>query len=418
MNKTCPHCGAALPEDVSFCPHCAKSVNERMESRPPRLRPVRAIFAAAVLLLIAAIGVMVWFANRPQTYDSGDTAEVIYTDKEGSYRLVIGYDDNPNQPVPQYYTIARGESTSRVPSRLFIRRMDNGANAAAEFLEKVDNATFEIISQLEDPNPVTCSEPAPHDGFPEAALVSLLDYNNRSLTSELVWTLHMKNGDTIIVREQLVIQPIEILEFRPEDTPMNTIAELQALIDELTERVNGVDTLANIYLPPITYDSEVLNLTTPGLTLYGSTEDEERTTFTNTVHIPGGYGSSLILYDLDFVGDGAGVGLSAAGMTIARGCTFTGWRTGLLAFGDSWVGFLACRFEDNEIGFHFNCAEGSPNRTVYNNNDFRNNGTAVLLEQVPTDTTLNFQGSVFEDNGTDIDNRCDHPIDISEATFE
>lgn len=46
---------------------------------------------------------------------------------------------------------------------------------------------------------------------------------------------------------------------------------------------------------------------------------------------------------------------------------FTGWRTGLLAFVDSWAGVVFCRFEDNEI---------------------------------------------------DIDNRCDQPINISEATFE
>lgn len=55
---------------------------------------------------------------------------------------------------------------------------------------------------------------------------------------------------------------------------------------------------------------------------------------------------------------------------------------------------------------------------MYNNNTFRNNGTAVLLENVPTDLTLNFENSVFTGNRTDIDNRCDQPLDLSQAIFE
>lgn len=112
----------------------AKSINERKDSTPPKPRPVKAIFAAVLLLLQAAAG--------------------------------------------------------------------------AEFLEKVDSADFEVVSQPENPNPVICSEPAPHESYPEAALVSVLEIDGQSLSSELVWTLHMKNGDTIIVREQFVIHPL------------------------------------------------------------------------------------------------------------------------------------------------------------------------------------------------------------------
>ena len=45
------------------------------------------------------------------------------------------------------------------------------------------------------------------------------------------------------------------------------------------------------------------------------------------------------------------------------------------------------------------------------------NDTAVLLEQVPTDTVLNFGQCVFEHNETDLDNRCSQPVDLSEAEF-
>ena len=31
---------------------------------------------------------------------------------------------------------------------------------------------------------------------------------------------------------------------------------------------------------------------------------------------------------------------------------------------------------------------------------------------------MNFQGSRFSQNGTDIDNRCNQPLDISQAIFQ
>ena len=49
---------------------------------------------------------------------------------------------------------------------------------------------------------------------------------------------------------------------------------------------------------------------------------------------------------------------------------------------------------------------------------FRNNGTAVLLERVPTRESLSFPDTVFSGNGTDIDNRCGQELDLSETVFE
>ena len=42
----------------------------------------------------------------------------------------------------------------------------------------------------------------------------------------------------------------------------------------------------------------------------------------------------------------------------------------------------------------------------------------MLLENVPTEMTIYFDGSVFSGNGTDIDNRCGHSMDTSGAVFE
>ena len=124
------------------------------------------------------------------------------------------------------------------------------------------------------------------------------------------------------------------------------------------------------------------------------------------------------LQGIDFRGSGQGIAVSTAARVWAEDCTFTGWRTGLLGYGSAWVNAIGCRFEDNEVGLHFNSTGTSVSHTMYNDNLFRNNGTAVLLENVPTDVALNFQDSVFSGNGTDIDNRCEHPLDISRAIFE
>ena len=43
---------------------------------------------------------------------------------------------------------------------------------------------------------------------------------------------------------------------------------------------------------------------------------------------------------------------------------------------------------------------------------------AVLMENVPTDIPLDFAGTVFSGNDTDVDNQCDHPIDLSNAILD
>ena len=55
---------------------------------------------------------------------------------------------------------------------------------------------------------------------------------------------------------------------------------------------------------------------------------------------------------------------------------------------------------------------------MYSGNLFQRNSTAVLLESVPGDQALYFEGTRFSRNGTDIDNRCGHEVSIADAIFE
>ena len=120
---------------------------------------------------------------------------------------------------------------------------------------------------------------------------------------------------------------------------------------------------------------------------------------------------------IDFAGSG-GIGLAGSAPFRATNCTFTGWDTGVLAYGTSWANVIGCTFRENGIGFRFDSTGEYANHSLYNDNLFEDNDTAVRLDNVPTDAALNFVGSVFRDNGQDIVNSCQQPLDTSQAIFE
>ena len=198
---------------------------------------------------------------------------------------------------------------------------------------------------------------------------------------------------------------------------MDTVEELQALLDQTAREVPASD-LVYLYLPPVTYEGDLT--LSRSYEFYGCTDEgENRTVLKGSVTMDSGsYHWINYFYDMDFVGDGTDIGIMAPVKAWAIGCSFTGYQTGFQSQGEAWVNVTQCTFTSNEVGFHFNSIGQSASDTRYHNNTFTNNGTAVLLENVPTDITLDFEGTVFSGNGTDVDNRCDHPIDLSKATLQ
>ena len=414
LTQTCPHCGAPLHPDAVFCPYCARSVNRRIQRRPPRPVPRALRYAAVLVLAAAALVLTLFFATRPRTYDGW--GEVIYTDSDGTYQLVLARPENRYQPAYELNLRIESGEPYRVPSRLYINHMDSGADAGALFLQKVASAEAELILEEGSPAVLTCSQPAPHSALPDAALASLVDYEaEEDFSAQMVWTLHMDRGDTIRLRQDYHVTRIPTYDYYPQDVPMGTTGELQALIDEIAATVEP-EAVVNLYLPAVTYEGS-LTLSGRSFNLYGA--EEGGTVFAGPVRIDGSADSQIsYLYDIDFQGEGTGVGLSTAARARAVNCTFTGWKTGFLGYGTAWVNVIGCTFEGNETGFQFNSLGGSVNHSMYNDNVFRRNGTAVVLENVPSDLALNFENSVFSDNETDIDNRCGQPVDISRAIFQ
>ena len=415
MEKKCPYCGAPLPEEASFCPHCAKGLNQRTPARPPRRFSVKVLGAALLLLAAVLLASAFYLYTRPKTYEG--MGEITYADSEGSYQLVLAHLlDMRYSPEPLFETSAGGEDSYRFPCWLYVNESSTGADAADIFMEKVASVQVEVEQPDGFPSPILCSEPAPLDFNPEAALGTLVDFTRESPSlSRILWTTSMKNGDTIRLGMDLSIYAAQIHDYSPENTNLSDSQALQALIDRIAEETDYRDTV-NIHLPAVTYTEPVI-LHGHTVNLIGSESENGRTTFTAGIQMRDEFYEICYLSGIDFVGSGSGVAISAAGRLWTQECTFSGWKTAILVFGHVWANTTDCTFTDNEIGLHYNSTDISPSDSHFTGNHFTGNGTAVLLERVPSELTLNFGKCVFEDNDVDLDNRCQQQVDISEAEF-
>jgi hypothetical protein len=413
--KSCPHCGAQLPEGASFCPHCAQDISQRKEVSPPRHMPRWALYSALLVLAALLLTGGLYLRSRPQVCGNG-TAEILYTDGGVTYQVLAGWLDDRFDPAHQVYqpTDVR-DMLYTFPQCLYINHPESGANAKDEFMEKVERVTAAFVETDSEELPWTCDEPIPRPGYaPEAALVSSIHFYSGSGQGTLQWTVELKNGDVIHLYQTMQSIPKEVYRITPEDAPMNTVEEVQALLDSLDEITGGGGNTVEIHLPPVTYDG---GITIPWyIDLYGA-EEGGRTVFTGPVRMAFPNQGISWIYDIDFVGSGNGVGFSTSTRTFLQRCRFSGWRTGVLVQ-DAWVSAFDCTFEENEIGLHFNNDTGISIDSRYTRDVFRNNGTAVLLERVATGESLSFPEAVFSGNGTDIDNRCGLELDLSEAIFE
>lgn len=417
--KKCPYCGAELPEEAAFCPRCARSIRPRAEAKPPRLWG-RLLRPALVLLAVFLAAGVYWYMNRPQVIDP-DGAELRYTLDGTEYQIVVGWIDNRFEGAETVYQpVEEQEMLYTFPQCLYINDPASGADAREPFLEQAEQITAQFVRTDDPEQPWYCDQPVPQPDYaPDAVRMASIHFTAWSGEGDMVWEIEMKNGDLLRLRQHFVAQPYQVLRFTPEDTPMDTIEALQALVDSIPGRLSSKYTGVEITLPPVQYEG---GLAVDGFnaTLYGS-EDEagNRTTFTGPVRVTGEKIGISYLEGIDIMGPGEGVGVSASARLHLTDCRVAGWRTGVLAYGNqAWVNLRACTVEDNQVGLHFNATGDNVSRPVYDDNLFRKNGTAILLERVPGIESISFSGCRFTENGTDIDNRCGQAVDISQAIFE
>lgn len=162
MNRNCPYCGAPLPEETAFCPNCAQSVNERTQLKPPRPILGKFLRIGIPLLVLCAAALSIFLYTRPRTYDSGDTGQVIYSDRDGSYQLLLNQAQDRYKLMPGKEQAAELDGEYRTSIQLYINRAEDGSDATEEFMAKVEDVTAEVVQVADDcPPPWTCPCPCP-----------------------------------------------------------------------------------------------------------------------------------------------------------------------------------------------------------------------------------------------------------------
>ena len=413
MSKQCKNCGAQLPEAASFCPHCAQSQIERKEVKPPRLWRKKLRYALLGAAAVAAVALAFYLPNRPQTFEGG--AAVTYTDRDGSYDLLVTFfpgDITNNRPIgSKTVTASPGETNMDTP---MLGIYQNGELADTEqFFAKVQSCTLEAIPQ--ENGSLVVEDLVCDPDYRPSARMSYIYYTGESGTQELRWTITMKNGDVIRLMQTYEVIPLMHQVYTPQDTPLDTIEDLNALLERI-EREVPADTIVDIYLPPVTYQGG-LTILSRAVNLYGGTDGKARTTFTGTLSVHSDSPANVMLFDMDFVGHG-GTGLSATASVYMGGCAFTGWDVGAVALDGGMIGVERCEFRQNGIGFLYRSASFRSFNDIFPDCVIAENDIGVQFALLSGNICIDFAGSAFSGNRIDVDNPINYPINLSGAIFE
>lgn len=414
MSKKCIKCGQMLPDEASFCPHCTAVQTEKKAVKTPRQWRKKAAAGAAVLAVIAVIEVAFSMYHRPENYEG--SAQVVYPDGDRSYKVLLNFSESDGMTGH-----AQGERTdtlpegldSALPCQLYAIDEDTGELAGEAFSEKVESCRVDTIP-ADNSQKLEYVDPVYNEDFPNAAYVSDVHYTADSGTNDIQWVLTMKNGDTILLSTRLTIEKQEAVTYYPEDVPMETTEELNALLTSIEEDVSS-DTPVYLHLPAVTYDGDI-TFGNHIWSLYGGTDGDAVTTFTGTVSMKGQNGNYANLSGINFKGN-SGIGLDAYCFVTLSDCSFEGWDIAAFAQNEAWVNAMNSVFTDNKVGLKFNSSMAYGTSPDYLNNTFTDNGTAVCIDSLPGNEVLSFAGSTFSRNDTDIENNSDHSVDTANATF-
>jgi hypothetical protein len=218
-------------------------------------------------------------------------------------------------------------------------------------------------------------------------------------TNTLCWEITMKNRDVIRLYQTVECKLQPVVTYHYEETPMDTIEELQAVLDQAEKE--APDTLVELYLPPVTYEGG-FEMDTNAVLLYGSEEDGARTTFTDTVTVSTRVPYMAEFYNLEFAGDG-GYGIISTEALSLRNCLFTGWDVGVDVRVGGWVSASETSFVKNGTGFRIDSTESSYFNPAYENLVFTENETGMEVRNIPNDGELDLYGTVFDSNKTDLE---------------
>lgn len=231
--------------------------------------------------------------------------------------------------------------------------------------------------------------------------------------NEVVWTLHMKSGDVLHLTMTVEFEEQQALRITPEDAPLETAQELQALLDRLAEEYDA-DTSITVELPDVTYDAPVS--VGCAVTLKGS-----GTAFAAPVTVmPLSDTERCHAYvrfsEVSFEGDGGGTGVTARAPTYLENCRVTDWDVGALAVNGGWVYLHGGYIGGNGVGARYDSAYSNSYTYTIRRIDFLNNTTALELLCLPPNSYAALDDCRFRGNGTDVYNPGGYRIEVNNGT--
>ena len=166
-------------------------------------------------------------------------------------------------------------------------------------------------------------------------------------------------------------------------------------------------------MPPVTDEGE-LNIRYRGVNLYGSPEG---TVLKGNITVEVPVSERVNLQDIALEGQG-GNGISAHAPVGLYGCSLSGYEIGAAAYDGGSITAKYSSFAGNGVGICLDSHFADHTDVGYDGCIFEGNTVAMQIMAVDSDATMIFPGATFTDNGWDILNEIDYPVDMSEAILE
>ena len=432
-DKKCPHCGAPLAQDASFCPHCTATLAQRRVIALPRAghRRIRWLLLAAVIAAAAA-AVVLWL-SRPGGTPPEDTAgkedaaqaaadpylaacQTYYTGADGReyhvFTAVTPSIEGRTDPVGYRSELIPAGGTVDFPATVMVEDAVTQDYAAEDFAALLDSWDVSVTApegvsrvKLWDAEEETPESPA--------LLYRRLRAEPSCTHNEVEWTLYMKNGDVLHLTMTVEFEEQQALRITPEDAPLETAQELQALLDRLAEEYNA-DTSITVELPDVTYDAPVsvgcaVTLKGSG-TAFAAPVTVTPLSDTERCH------AYVRFSEVSFEGDGSGTGVTARAPTYLENCRVTGWDVGALAVNGGWVYLHGGYIGGNGVGARYDSAYSNSYTYTIRHIDFLNNTTALELLCLPPHSYAALDDCRFRGNGTDVYNPGGYRIEVNNGT--
>lgn len=410
--KKCIHCGKMLPDEASFCPYCETVQGDTVQESVPRR--IRKSTVVLVCILLAAAAFLIHRATAPKVIDAKGP-ELTY----GDYRLVLTFtrpDTEEILPEPQD---SGGASLTVVddaanPSLLFVSDRESETNLREEFEEQIESVELTVVPR-DGAEAMRWSDPQYSPRVPGAMRIADLRFTSACGSNDIYWTLHMKNGDILKLQHNFTCVEAPSIVYRPEDVPMDTIEDLQALVDRIDQEIPP-DVPVYIFLPGVTYEGG-LTLENRTCALFGRGNYDDRPIFTGTITVKSTAPEKQRINAIRFEGENAGIAAYAS--TMASECTFTDAKTGIAVLDGATFDPHGCTFENCGTGILYDVKE-SPYNVAFELDrcEFRSSRIGLHVKAFVKGEAVICHDCTFAGNETDIQNDTEVPVDTSGAVFE